>query len=177
MQVKNNGNWKVDSGHSTVQFKVKHMAIANVSGTFNTFEGQVSSGGIDFEDALVNFNIEAESLNTNNRERDQHLRSELFFDTQRFPQLIFAGRLVKGKEDYELLGALTIRDVTKQISLQAEFTGAGEGRFGDKRAGFELNGKINRKDYGLTWSMLTEAGGLIVGEEIKLHFDIELVKI
>jgi polyisoprenoid-binding protein YceI len=177
MKVTNYENWEVDLGHSTVQFKVKHMAIANVSGTFNTFEGQVKSEGNDFENAAVSFKIEAQSLSTNNKERDQHLRSELFFDTQQFPHLIFAGRLVKGLNDYELLGDLTIRDVTKPVTLQGEFTGLGKGRFGDERAGFELNGKINRKDYGLTWSMLTETGSLIVGEEIKLHMDIELIMV
>ena len=177
MQQNQNSIWKVDNGHSSVQFKVKHMAIANVSGTFDVFEGRLKTEHDDFRDAEITFKIDAESLNTNNKQRDEHLRSDLFFDTQQFPELIFNGRLHKIADDYELDGELTIRNVTKKLKLQAEFTGIGNGRNGDSRAGFELNGKINRKDYGLTWDMVTEAGGIIVGEEIKLNMDIELIKI
>jgi len=169
--------WKIDPGHSTVQFKVKHMAIANVSGNFGVFEGNAQCQNEDFEGAEINLEIDADSLSTQNKERDDHLRSGIFFDVQQFPKLTFSGSLEKKNDDYELAGDLTIRGITRSIKLGAEFTGTGKGRFGDYRAGFELNGKINRKDFGLTWNMLTETGGLIVGEDIALHMDIELIKL
>jgi len=173
MKEQTKATWKVDAGHSSVGFKIRHMAIANVSGAFLSFEGMAYTiAQDDFEGASVDFEIKADSLNTNNPERDAHLRSDLFFDVQRFPTINFKGTLVGDK----LTGNLTIRGVTKEISLEADFTGAGQGRFGDTRAGFELSGKINRKDFGLTWNMLTEAGSLIVGEDVKLDMNIELVR-
>lgn len=173
MKEQTKATWKVDAGHSSVGFKIRHMAIANVSGAFLSFEGMAYTiAQDDFKGASVDFEIKADSLNTNNPERDAHLRSDLFFDVQRFPTINFKGTLVGDK----LTGNLTIRGVTKEISLEADFTGAGQGRFGDTRAGFELSGKINRKDFGLTWNMLTEAGSLIVGEDVKLDMNIELVR-
>ena len=152
------------------------MAIANVSGTFGLFEGAVETRNEHFEGAQVNFQIEAHSLSTNNKERDQHLKSDIFFDVVQFPKITFNGRINKEDKGYTLVGELTIRDTSKTVKLAVEFNGIGAGRFGDTRAGFELSGQINRKDFGLSWNMFTEAGGLIVGEEIKLHMDIELIK-
>ena len=129
----------------------------------------------DFEDAQVALEIDADSLSTNNNERDTHLKSDLFFDVQHFPKLTFNGILHKRADDYVLTGELTIRGISKNVTLPTEFTGTGKGRFGDVRSGFELTGSINRKDFGLSWSMLTETGGLVVGEEVKLHMDIELI--
>lgn len=173
MKEQTKATWKVDAGHSSVGFKIRHMAIANVSGAFLSFEGMAHTVATDdFEGADVDFEIKADSLNTNNTERDAHLRSDLFFNVQQFPTINFKGILIGNK----LTGNLTIRDVTKEISLAADFTGVGQGRFGDTRAGFELSGKINRKDFGLTWNMLTEAGSLIVGEDVKLDMNIELVR-
>ncbi len=169
-------NWKVDAGHSIVQFKVKHLAIANVSGTFDRFEGTVQSQNDNFEGAQVQVEMEADSLNTNNIERDKHLKSDIFFDAVHFPKISFNGQIDKEDNRYMLNGELTIRGTSKKIKLAVAFNGIGKGRFGDIRAGFELSGQINRKDFGLTWNMATEAGGLVVGEDIKLHMDIELVK-
>jgi polyisoprenoid-binding protein YceI len=171
-----NSNWIIDASHSQVQFKVKHLAVANVTGIFKVFGGEVESFSEDFSGAKVNVTIDVDSIDTNNSERDNHLKSELFFDGSVFPVITFRGMLQKEIEDYILGGELTIHGVTQTIKLSAELTGIGKGRFGDERAGFEISGKINRKDYGLTWSMVTEAGSLIVGEEIKLHFDIELIR-
>jgi len=168
--------WVIDPNHSEVQFKVKHLGISNIAGTFNTFKGEVTSKGDDFDNAEISFELETNSISTNHEVRDGHLKGEDFFDTERFPQIIFNGILQKNPDDYQLTGELTIRDINRKITLEAELTGAGKGRFGDTRAGFEINGKINRKDFGLTWHMLTETGDLIVGEEIKLHFDIQLIK-
>lgn len=168
--------WIIDAGHSEVQFKVKHLAISNIAGTFQMFSGVVKSENEDFDNAEVECVIDADSLTTNNIQRDKDLRSDIFLDTQQFPTLTFTGLLKKKAGNYELAGDLTIRDIVKRITMQTEFTGIGKGRFNDERAGFEVTGKINRKDFGLTWNMLTETGGFVVGEDIKLHFDIELIK-
>lgn len=168
--------WTIDTGHSEVQFKVKHLAISNISGTFTMFNGNVKSEHEDFDNAEVECVIDADSLTTNNIQRDKDLKSDIFLDTQQFPVITFKGALKKRASDYELTGDLTIRDTVKKVTMNTEFTGIGKGRFHDERAGFEVNGKINRKDFGLTWNMLTETGGLVVGEDIRLHFDIELIK-
>lgn len=171
-------NWVVDADHSKVQFKVKHLAIANVAGTFKMFKGEVESENEDFDNATIAFEIDAASINTDQEQRDGHLRSNLFFDTEKFPKIIFAGNLHKKSDGYEVEGDLTIRDVTKSVKLTAAFNGTGKDiGFGNTRAGFEASGKINRKDFGITFNMITEAGGLNIGEEVKLDFDIELIKL
>jgi len=170
--------WEVDPDHSKVQFKVKHLAIANVAGTFKIFSGKVESDKEDFDGAAIAFEIDANSINTDQVQRDGHLKSNLFFDTEKFPKITFTGALHKQDDAYELGGDLTIRDITKQVKLQAAFNGLGKDiGFGNIRAGFEAGGKINRKDFGITFNMITEAGGLNIGEEVKLDFDIELIKL
>jgi len=176
MAENNQANWKIDTGHSEIQFKVKHLAISNVAGTFKVFSGGMLTKNEDFDGAVVNCIIDVSSLDTNNTQRDGHLKSEGFFNPQKFPEITFEGQLKKKNDDYELAGDLTIRETTKHIVMEAELTGTGKGRFNDTRAGFEITGKITRKDFGLTWNILTEAGGLVIGEDIKLHFDIELIK-
>ena len=166
-------NWTVDMNHSEVRFKVRHLALSNVAGVFRSFKGQVLSYNEDFEDAKVTFEIETGSIDTNNAERDKHLKSPDFLDTEHFPLMKFSGVIKAG---YTLWGDLTIRDTTKPLQLALEYGGTGKGRFGDVRAGFEVSGNINRKDYGLTWNLLTEVGSLVVGEDIKLQFDVELIK-
>ncbi|MDN5284404.1 MAG: polyisoprenoid-binding protein [Mucilaginibacter sp.] len=168
--------WVIDPIHSEVQFKVKHLAISTIAGTFKIFNGEVISPNENFDNAEISLVIDANSIYTNQEARDGHLKGAEFFDTAQFPQISFNGLLQKQADDYELTGNLTIRQITRHIVLQTAFTGTGKGRNGDTRAGFEVNGKINRKDYGLTWTMLTETGGLMIGEEIKLHFDIQLIK-
>jgi len=168
--------WAIDAGHSEVHFKIKHLAITNVNGTFDRFQGYVESESEDFNNAMVHFEIDTDSINTNNADRDKHLKSPDLFNTQQYPKILFDGVLQKKENDYQLAGELTICATKKHIVLVAEFNGSGQGRFNDTRAGFEVNGKINRKDYGLTWNVLTEAGGLVLGDEVKLQFDIQLIK-
>jgi polyisoprenoid-binding protein YceI len=168
--------WTVDPNHSEVQFKVKHLAISNVAGTFKIFNGDVQTENEDFNNAEIRFEIDANSVDTNNDTRDTDLKSPSFLDTQKFPNIIFNGSLKKINDDYKLEGDLKILETTKIIEMDVEYTGIGKGRFGDTRAGFEVNGKISRKEFGLTFGLLTEAGSLVVGEEIKLHFDIQLIK-
>jgi polyisoprenoid-binding protein YceI len=186
MSVLTSTKWAVDNHHSVAQFKVRHLGVANVTGTFKVFQGELieedeegisgTLGTSDFDGAKIQFTVDTNSLDTNHAQRDGHLKSPDFFHTEQFPVMIFDGVLRKSDDRYEVVGDLTIRDVTRAVTFDAELTGMGKGRFGDNRAGFEVDGKINRKDFGLTWSMLTESGGLIVGEEVKVHFDIELIR-
>jgi polyisoprenoid-binding protein YceI len=197
MSVLTSTKWAVDVNHSTAAFKIRHLGVANVTGNFKVFQGEIeheedapeTQGALeasDFDGAKVRITVDTNSLDTNHAQRDGHLKSADFLHTEQFPAMIFDGVLSKmggqGIDDdeadarYTVVGDLTIRDVTRAVTFDAELTGMGKGRFGDNRAGFEVDGKINRKDFGLTWSMLTESGGLIVGEEVKVHFDVELIR-
>ena len=149
--------------------------ISNVSGTFKKFSGNVNSTSNDFADAQINFDIDTNSVDTNQPERDTHLKSPLFLNTEKFPQIIFKGHLQKTNNQYMLIGDLTLCAVTKNLSMPVDFNGIGIGRFNDTRAGFELNTIINRKDFGLNFSLLTDTGSIVVGDEIKLHMDIQLL--
>ncbi|MDJ1505722.1 YceI family protein [Xanthocytophaga agilis] len=176
MTVLTTSKWTIDVAHSEIQFKVKHLAISNVSGTFKLFSGEVQAETDKFQNAQVSFQLLTSSINTNNSERDTHLKSTLFLDVEQFPEILFNGFIRKNQPTSQLVGELTIKGITQPVTIEIEHTGTGTGRFGDTRAGFEGNGKINRKDFGLTFHLLTEAGSLVVGEEIKLHFDIQLIK-
>jgi polyisoprenoid-binding protein YceI len=185
MLVLTTTKWAVDASHSTAAFKVRHLGVANVTGNFKVFQGEIEHEGEDFDGAKIHFVVDTNSLDTNHAQRDGHLKSADFLHTEQFPAMIFDGVVRKAGQDahggevdsrYTVTGDLTIRDVTKAVTFDAELTGMGKGRFGDNRAGFEVDGRINRKDFGLTWSMLTESGGLIVGEEVKVHFDVELIR-
>lgn len=150
--------------------------LANVSGTFKVFKGTVESENDNFENASVNFEVDASSIDTSNEVRDGHLKSPEFLDIEHYSKITFLGVLQKQTEGYTLQGELALRGITKAISMDVEYYGTGKGRHGDMRAGFEATGKINRKDFGITFGLLTETGSLVVGEEIKLHFDIELIR-
>jgi polyisoprenoid-binding protein YceI len=129
MTQNHQSKWVIDAGHSEVQFKVKHLAISNVAGTFKLFKGDVLSDSEDFNAAKVQCIIDVSSLDTNNAQRDEHLRSDIFFDVQKFPEIVFNGELKKKNDNYELAGDLTIRDVIKPIVMAVEYTGTGKGRF------------------------------------------------
>ncbi|RFM35184.1 YceI family protein [Chitinophaga silvisoli] len=165
--------WNIDPGHSQIGFKVKHLGIANVSGYFRKFSGTVLTDNDQFDNATVSFTLEVASIDTNNTERDGHLSSPVFFDAAQFPTISFNGVL----NNETLKGELTILNNTRPVSLQVEHTGSGVGRFNDHRAGFEISGKINRKDFGLSFHLLNEAGNLIVGDEVKLSGEIELIRV
>ncbi|MBP1650410.1 MAG: YceI family protein [Bacteroidetes bacterium] len=165
--------WNIDPGHSQIGFKVKHLGIANVSGFFRAFSGTVQTDNENFEHASVTFTLEVQSIDTNNKERDGHLTSNIFFDAAQFPTITFNGVLANDT----LKGELTILNNTRPVTLQVEHTGSGIGRFNDHRAGFEINGKINRKDFGLNFHLLNDAGNLIVGDDVKLSGEIELIRL
>ncbi|MDB5153034.1 MAG: YceI family protein [Mucilaginibacter sp.] len=170
--------WAIDPMHSEVQFKVKHLVISTVSGFFRSFEGSVESENEDFDGASIEFSIDINSVDTNQTQRDEHLKSPDFFDAAKYPHIKFKSTSFKktGDDEYELKGDLTIRDVTKPISLYAEFGGSAADAYGNIKAGFEITGKINRKEFGLTWEGVTEAGSIVVGEDIKLTINAQLVK-
>jgi len=171
--------WVIDPAHSTIGFKIKHLMITNVSGTFNKFNLEVETEGEDFTTARGVFTADTASVFTGNEERDRHLRSPDFFDDHQFPQIRFVPQQYEAVDNdgsYNVLGDLTIRDVTKPVQLFVEFGGVTNDPWGNTRAGFTVNGTINRKDFGLHWSALTEAGGLVVADEVKLSCEIELVK-
>jgi polyisoprenoid-binding protein YceI len=173
-----NTKWGLDPMHSEIAFKVKHMMIANVTGNFTKFNVDATTEGDDFSKAKINFTADTNSINTNNEQRDGHLKSPDFFDAAKFPTIKFesSSMVKKNDEDYTLNGNLTIRDVTKPVSLQVNFGGIGKDPYGNIKAGFSVEGKINRKDFGLTWNAALEAGGVMVGEELKIHSEIQLAK-
>ena len=171
-----NTNWTIDPGHSELQFKIKHLAITNVTGKFKVFQGSMSCAGDDFNEAVVEATIDSGSIDTNNPQRDGHLRSADLLATEQYPAIGFQGVLQRTGDGYVLVGELQIRDVRRPVRLTTELAGIATGRFGDTRAGFELSGKINRKDFGLTWNILAEGGGLVLGDEVNLNFDIQLIR-
>lgn len=170
--------YKHDPMHSEVTFKVKHLMITNVSGSFSTFDASMTAEKDDFSDATVTFEADINSISTGNEQRDAHLKSDDFFNAERYPKLSFVstGITKKTSEDYVLTGNLTIRDITKPVTLDATYGGTMTDFYGQTKAGFEINGKINRKEYGLMWSAVTEAGGIVVSDDVKLHIQVQMVK-
>jgi polyisoprenoid-binding protein YceI len=168
-------NWAIDTIHSQLYFSVKHLGISTVTGTFKKYEGLVTSDDDTFDQAHIKFTLDTNSIDTGHVERDNHLKSPDFFNTAQYPHITFNGTLNKSGAGYSLTGELTILKTTRPITWEVEFGGIGTGRFGDKRAGFEAAGRINRKDFGLSWNILADGGGLIIGEEVKLQFNVQLV--
>ena len=172
-------NWVIDPTHSEIQFKIKHLMITNVTGSFKTFEGSAQSEGDDFVNAKFSFSADIDSISTDNGQRDGHLKAADFFDAAAYPTLNFVTtQFTKIGDDgaYQLQGDLTMKNVTKNIQLNVDFGGIAKDGYGNLKAGFSLNGKINRKDFGLSWSALTEGGGLMLGEDVKILGEIQLVQ-
>ena len=172
-----NINWALDPTHSEIGFKVKHLMITNVSGSFTQFNVEASSEDETFSKANIVFTADIDSITTNNEQRDGHLKSPDFFDAANHPQLIIKADGLDGVgENRKLNGTLTMRRVTKPVSLNVEFGGVAKDPWGNTKAGFTLSGVVNRKDFGLNWNAPVEAGGVLVSEEVKLHAEIQLVK-
>ncbi|WP_333877903.1 YceI family protein [Flavobacterium sp.] len=171
-------NWAIDPTHSEIGFKVKHMMFTNVSGKFDSFSADIQNEETQFETSEIRFSAEVKSINTGNSDRDNHLRSADFFDTDTFGTLTFKSTSITkvNEGQYEIKGDLTIKDVTQNISLGAEYSGLMKDPWGNTRIGLSLNGSINRKDFGLTWNAALETGGVLVGEDIKLSADVQFVK-
>lgn len=170
--------WKADTAHSEVQFKVKHLMITTVTGHFNQFDVSAETAGDDFATASnIVFTAETGSINTNNSQRDAHLQSADFFNAEQFPQLRFtANRYENDGDSGKLHGELTIKDVTRPVTVNVEFGGIVVDPYGQTKAGFTVTGKISRKEFGLTWNAVTEAGQIVVSDEIRINAEIQLVK-
>jgi len=169
--------WVLDPMHSEVQFKVKHLVISTVTGSFRTFEGTLETDNDDFSDAKVEFSLNVDSIDTTQPQRDEHLKSAEFFDAATYPKISFKSTsFTKDGGDYKLKGDLTVKDVTKPVTLDVEHGGVAGDFYGNTKAGFEVTGKINRKEFGLTWDGVTEAGSIVVGEDIKLIINVQFAK-
>lgn len=169
--------WTIDPTHSEIGFKVKHLMISTVSGKFNTFSVDVETSTDDnFENASISFSADVDSITTGMDQRDTHLKSDDFFNAASFPQLTFKSTRFTKKDgdEFSLEGDLTIRDVTQPIALDVIYSGLMQDFYGNWKAGFEAKGKINRKDFNLKWSATTEAGGVVVADEVKLNLDLQL---
>jgi polyisoprenoid-binding protein YceI len=170
--------WTIDPSHSEIQFKVRHLVISTVTGQFNSFRATAETFGADFDGANISFEADIDSISTNNEQRDGHLKSADFFDAENHPKLIFTSKEVKHVSEgaYELKGDLSIRGNSHPITLKATYGGTMVDPYGQTKAGFEINGKISREAFGLTWSATTEAGGVVVGDEVRLVLNIQMAK-
>jgi polyisoprenoid-binding protein YceI len=168
-------NWVLDGSHSEVQFKVKHLMITNVTGQFDVLSAQASTNGQGFDHASVAFEADVNSINTGNEQRDGHLKSGDFFDVEKYPVISFKSTDYNASSG-KITGDLTIRDVSKPITFDIEFSGTNKDPWGNEKAGFSISGKINRTDFGLNWNAALESGGVLVSEEVKLQAEIQLVK-
>ena len=173
-----NVTWNLDPTHSEVQFKVKHLMITNVTGHFSDFSVSATSDDEQFSNPSVTFSAKVESISTNNEQRDGHLKSADFFDVEKFPEIRFVSTGTSRDEDGDIVltGDLTIRDITRSVSVKAEFAGVAKDPWGNSKAGFTVTGKINRTDFGLSWNATLETGGVLVSEDIRLFAEIQLVK-
>ncbi len=170
--------YKIDLSHSEILFKVKHLMITNVTGHFSKFDATMVADKEDFSDASVSFEADVASVSTNNAQRDGHLLGDDFFNAEKFPKLTFVSTGIEktGDEDYKLSGNLTIRDITKSVVLNVAYGGTMADFYGQTKAGFEITGKINRKEFGLSMTAVTEAGGIVVGDEVKLVLNVQMIK-
>lgn len=170
--------WKIDPAHSEIGFKVKHMMFTTVSGHFDKFSAEVETEGENFDSATINFTAETESINSNNADRDKHLRSVDFFEPEKYPHLTFKSTSMKKVNDdkYIITGVMTIKDVSKEIQLDADYSGLMKDPWGQTRAAFTLDTKINRKDFGLNWNAMLETGGVLVSDDVRILCDIQLIK-
>ena len=171
--------WGIDPVHSEIAFKVKHLMITNVKGVFNEFDASIFTTGEDFMTSEIDFWMNPASVDTGAPDRDAHLKSADFFDVENYKQISFTGNTyekVDNDGSYTLYGDLTIKGITKQIKLDVEFGGVVKDPWGNEKAGFTINGKINRKDWGLNWNAALEAGGVLVSEDVRISCEVELVK-
>lgn len=173
-----NTKWVLDPTHSEIGFKVKHMMFTNVSGKFQKFEATIITDGDNFENAQVSFSADADSVSTGNTDRDKHLVSGDFFDAEQFPKLTFESTAFEkeSESDFKLTGDFSLHGVTKPLTLNVEFGGLLQDPWGNTKAAFAINGKINRKDWGLNWNAALETGGVLVSEEVRFAIELQFVK-
>lgn len=170
--------WAIDPTHSEVSFKIKHLVISTVTGYFREFSGSITTDGDDWADAEAEFSAKIDSIDTNQAQRDAHLKSDDFFNAEKYPELTFKSTSVEkiDNEHYKMTGDLTIRDVTKKVELDAQFLGEAVDPYGQTKAGFEITGIINRQEFGLKWSAVTEAGAIVVSNDVRLSLNVQVIK-
>lgn len=168
--------WVLDPAHSEVTFRVRHMMISNVRGEFTKFDASID--GEDFANSTISVNIDVSSLTTNNTDRDAHLKSPDFFEVEKNPEITFVSTSMKkvDENEFKLVGNLTIKGTTKEVTLNTEFGGYMKDPYGNDKAGFSVEGKISRKDFGLNWNAVLEAGGVMVGDEVRIAADVQFTK-
>lgn len=168
--------WVLDPAHSELVFKVKHLMITNVKGEFRNFSATME--GEDFTKSTIKVTIDASSISTNDAQRDGHLKSADFFDVENHKEITFEGTsfLPLNNEKYQLKGMLTMKGISKEVVLDVDFGGINKDPWGNEKAGFSINGKINRKDWGLNWNATLESGGVLVSDEVKINGEVQFVK-
>lgn len=171
--MENKTNWSVDTAHSEIEFKVKHMMISTVTGSFSDFDASIEAADDSFKNAKIRFSAKIDSISTKNKDRDTHLKSDDFFNAEKFPKLTFESKSFDGEK---MVGDMTIRDVTKEITLDVDFNGIAVDPYGQTKAGFEATGTINRKDFNLNWSAVTEAGSIVVSDKVRLIANLQFIK-
>jgi len=171
--------WVLDPSHSEIQFKVKHLMISKVTGEFTKFSGSFATQGEDISTANISFKADIGSISTNNEQRDAHLKSSDFFEADKHPELLFESEKLEriNDEDYKLYGALTIRGITKNVVLDVAYSGVITDPWGNTRVGFEVTGKINRKDFGISFGMVSETGGVLLGYDVELNAQVQFTKV
>ncbi|MCW8848707.1 MAG: YceI family protein [Melioribacteraceae bacterium] len=171
-------SWDFDKSHSKIGFSVTHLLITDVEGQFKDFEGTIISSGDDFEGAKIDFSADIASIDTDNEKRDGHLKSDDFFNAEKFPKMTFKGKSFTktNSKNYKLVGDLTIRDVTKEVELDVKYNGTVTDPWGNTKAGFALEGVVNRFDFNLKWNSAIESGGLVVGEDVTILAKLQLIK-
>ncbi|WP_078380447.1 YceI family protein [Sutcliffiella halmapala] len=171
-------NWNVDKAHSTVDFSVKHMMFATVKGGFQDFDATIVADPTDLTTADIEFTVDVASIDTRSSDRDAHLRSADFFDVDNHPKMTFKSTKISKTDDneYDVAGDLTVRGTTKSETFSVTFEGTGLDPWGNEKAGFGVAGKIKRSDYGLTWNAPLEAGGVLVGDQIKIELQLQAAK-
>lgn len=174
----NVARWKIDPSHSLVEFAVRHLMIATVKGRFGKLDGVIEADPDDLSTLKARVEIDAASIDTRDEQRDGHLRSADFFDVENHPTLTFESRSVEPEGDgrFKLIGDLTIRGVTRPVSLDATFNGRGKDPWGGERIAFEADTTVDRRDFNLTWNTALETGGVLVGDQVKIHIEVEAVR-
>ncbi|KAB2330244.1 YceI family protein [Cytobacillus depressus] len=170
--------WALDQVHSSVDFSIKHMMIANVKGTFNQFDAVIEADPADLTTANIQFTVDLSSIDTRNADRDNHLRSADFFDVENHPSMTFQSSNIvsKGDGEYDVTGELSIHGVTKTETFAVTFEGSGKDPWGNEKVGFTVEGSIKRSEYGLTWNSALETGGVLVGDKVKISLDVQAAK-
>ena len=170
--------WSLDPAHSELGFKVKHLMISNVSGSFSRFEANAVTSGDDFLTAKIEATIDVNSISTNNAQRDSHLLNSDFFEVEAHPRIVFTSNRIERRDDenYFIHGQLTMKGVSKPVKLLAEYSGLAKDPWGNLKAGFTISGKINREEFGISFNAPLETGGLVLGTEVKIHGEIQLVR-